>query len=269
MSTIHLVYAPENADLAEKITQDLGRTGIPFQHFTPGPDDLAGQLTTRVQASDGPVLFLLTDNYLKQRNCMANALAMFQTLTRQNRILTVVADGREPTGDGQGFVLVPTQFDRVVYAIRYMNYWQTAYLDMNDRLAGIAPGEKEQFERDLEVVHMIANEIGELFSALRDAGYATWESFAARDYALFFEHFRLQEWYEQYRKLAALDQEAPPPLHHGQAQETTPVAAAPIVPTLLVPAPALEGSSPFWNPKRRYSTGWTRCWKKCPPPANR
>ena len=96
---------------------------------------------------------------------------------------------------------------------------------------------------------MIANEIGELFSALRDTGYATWESFAARDYALFFEHFRLQEWYEQYRKLAALDQEAPPPLHPGQAQETAPVAAAPMVPTLLVPAPALEGQRPVLEPE--------------------
>ncbi len=236
MSTIHLVYAPENIDLAEQLTLEIGRIGIPFQHITVRADEQPGQLAAQVEATDGPVLLLLTDNFLKNRDCMANALAMFQTLTRQNRVLTVVADGRRLLSDGRTFEPVPTQFDRVMHAIQYMNYWQTIYLERTDMLPEVPPAQREQFDRDLEVVRRIANEVGEMFSALRDAGYINWEELKRNDYTRFFNHFGLREWHEQYRKLAALDHEAPPP-PIVETPHPTPVAQAPAFSGPLVPQP--------------------------------
>jgi len=222
MSTIHLVYAPENLDLAERLTRDIGRIGIPFRHITVRADEPPGHLAAQAQATDGPVLLLLTDNFLKSRGCMADALEMFQTLSRQNRLLTIVADGRNLLEDGRTFEAVPTRFDRVVHAIQYMNYWQSIYLERTEHLPNVPPAQREQYDRDLEVVRRIANEVGELFSALREAGYSAWHDLAADNYGLFFRHFGLLEWHEPYRNLADLDQEAPPP------PATEPVLAAPV-----------------------------------------
>ncbi len=238
MSTIHLVYAPENADLADLLTQQLGRIGLPFQHLSIRADETPGQLATRASASAGPVLIILTDNFLKNRHCMANALAMFQSLSKANRLLTVVANGRKVSEDGQQEESVPTQFDRVVHAIQYLNYWQTTYLDLNEGLPDVAPEEKERYEQNLEIVRNIANEVGELFSFLKESGYCSWAQLAADDYALFFRHFGLLEWHEQYRKLAALDHEAPPPTGPETIARATPLAAIPPVPGPLVPVPA-------------------------------
>ncbi len=236
MSTIQLVYCRENANIAEKIAHELGRIGIPFQHLTNRPGDLPGHLYRQVQLSDEPVLWLLTDNFLKNEVCMASALAMFQTLRRQNRLLTLVAEGRISRDGDKTYESVPTQFDRVVHAIQYMNYWQTAYLDRNAAAPEIPPGEKETYEQQLETVRGIANEIGELFSALREAGYHSREQFEADHYALFFRHFGLQEWHEQYRKLATLEEEIPvPPI--PEAVHSAPVAETPVFSGPLAPQP--------------------------------
>lgn len=236
MTTIQLVYCRENADIAEKIAHELGRTGIPFQHHTNRPDDPPGQLTRQVQQSEGKVLWLLTDNFLRNESCMVSALAMFQSLNRQNRLLTVVADGRVSHDGGHSYEAVPTQFDRVVHAIQYMNFWQTAYLDRNAAAPEVPAEDREVYEQRLDYVRSIANEIGELFSALRDAGYCTKAQFEADDYALFFRHFGLQEWHEQYRRLAALD--VPEVLPIPEQAVTTPVAATPVFTGPLAPAPA-------------------------------
>lgn len=239
MSTIQLVYCRDNADIAEKIARDLGRTGIPFQHHTNRPDDPIGELARQVQQSEDMVVLILTDNFLRNEACMSGILAMFQTLTRQNRLLTIVADGKVSRDGGHSFEPVATQFDRVVHAIQYMNFWQTAYLDRNSGSALIPPAEKEPYEQGLDIVRGIANEIGELFSALRDAGHYTWSQFQTDDYALFFRHFGLQDWHEQYRKLTALEVEnnVPPIQERAPAR---PVAEAPAFTGFLTPAPESE-----------------------------
>lgn len=243
MSTIHVVYAPENLDLAEQITREIGRIGIPFRHITVRADEAPGQLAAQAQATDGPVLLLLTDNFLKNSACMAEALTMFQNLSRQRRVLPVVADGRKLLEDGRTFESVPTQFDRVVHAIQYMNHWQSIYLGRTDHLPEVPPEQREAYDRDLEVVRRIANEIGELFSALRETGYSNWTDFKTDDYALFFRHFNLWEWHEQYRKLAALDHEAPPP-PSVEPMQTVPVAQPPVFAGPLAPQPTESAPEP-------------------------
>ncbi|MCB0534364.1 MAG: SDR family NAD(P)-dependent oxidoreductase [Saprospiraceae bacterium] len=256
MSTIHLVYAHENQNLAEHITQQIGRIGIPFQHHTDRAEEMPGQLAARVEATEGPVLLLITDNFLKNRYCLANALAMFQNLARQKRVLTIVADGWKPAADGAHTEAVPTQFDRVVHAIQYMNFWQTAYLDLNAKLADIPDPERESFERNLEAVRNIANEIGELFSTLKEAGFFTWEQLEADNYALFFRHFGLQEWHAQYEKLAALDHEAPVPPQVSENQPVAPIAETPVIAGPLAPAPIhTEPEVAEQEPENTYTNG--------------
>lgn len=227
MTSIHLLYAPENRDLADRLTADLGRAGVVFEHHTLQPNEPAGRLSARMEATGGPVLWLLTDNFLKNPLCMAGAWKMYQTLSAQRRLLTVVADGREQQPDGT-YRAVPTHFDRAGEVVRYMNYWQEVFLKSTDRLRDAPLEQREAYDREVEAYRLIANDIGELFTALREAGYARWDAFRADDYALFFQHFGLLDRYHAYRGLAALDAEAPP-----VTPAETPAASAPIAPPVF------------------------------------
>ncbi|TNE59930.1 MAG: SDR family NAD(P)-dependent oxidoreductase, partial [Bacteroidetes bacterium] len=241
MSTIQLVYANDNIDLAEQLTRDIGRVGVVFQHHTNKSGQAPGQLATGVAQTDGPVLLLITDNFLKNRTCMAGALAMIQALNRDKRLLTVVADGRRKTEDGSGYEAVLTQFDRIVHAIQYLNYWQSTYLDLTTGLSDVAPEAKAQYELELETVRNIANETGEVFSVIREAGFVTLEQFRANGYARFFEHFDWKDLYQQYRELEVLDHEAPPPVETIR-EKTSPAATQTTVSGPFIPSPAAEAS---------------------------
>ncbi len=227
MTSIHLLYAPENRDLADRLTADLGRAGIMFEHHTLQPNEPAGRLSARMEATGGPVLWLLTDNFLKNPLCMAGAWKMYQTLSAQRRLLTVVADGREQQPHGT-YRAVSTHFDRAGEVVRYMNYWQEIFLKSTDRLRDAPLEQREAYDREVEVYRLIANDIGELFTALREAGYVRWDAFRADDYALFFQHFGLLDRYHAYRGLAALDAEAPP-----VTPAEIPAASAPIAPPVF------------------------------------
>ncbi len=249
MTAIHLLYALENRDLAERITADLGRAGITFQHHTAQPQDPPGRLTAHMEATSGPVLWLLTDNFLKDPLCMAGAWKMYQTLSGQRRLLVVVAHGRDRQPDGSS-QLVTTQFERIGDAIRYMNYWQDIFLKSADRLREVSIEQREAYDREMETYRLIANEVSELFTALRNAGYTRWEAFKADDYAIFFQQFGLLDHYANYRRLAALDAEAPPieQVETAAAGSMVNVARAPALTGPLVPHPVEEPAEALADP---------------------
>lgn len=240
MNRIILAYCHDNAELAETVEQQLSRIGIPFEHITDKPGEAPGGISARLADTNDPVVLFVTANFLKSRDCMDGALPMVQSLLRERRLLTVVADGKLSNDGGATFEYVETHFDRMVYALQYMNFWQTAWLDLSTRHQQAEGEEKAALEIELNATRNIANEIGELISALREAGYVTWEQFEADDFAIFFRQFGLQEWHEQYRQLAAAGyaQEVVPPL--PQTAPAVPLAATPVVTGPLAPLPAEE-----------------------------
>ncbi len=239
MTTVHLIYASENRDLANRLTEDIGRAGIAFEHHTPEERDTPGSLTKRAAGIVGPSIWLLTDNFLRDPRCMAGAWDMYRTLTAKGQLLTVVADGRERQADGT-YRLVPTQFERVGDAIKYMNYWQDVFLKSTDRLREVDLEHREVYDREMEMYRLIANEVGELFSALRNGGYVRWEAFTEDRYALFFRHFGLSSEREVYQQLAELDTEAPPLSAPKVVFELSAATAPPVLSDLLVPRPLEE-----------------------------
>lgn len=209
MDRIILAYCRDNADLAEQIDRKLGRVGIPFEHLTNRPGAMPGQFAAWVQSTSDPVILLITDNFLKNQSCMASGLTMLQHLMKADRVLPVVADGKiARTGTG-ATEAVPTQFERVIHAIQYMNFWQSSYLEMRSKKEDVAEGDMAIFEERLGVVHEISVEIGEFLNKLRESNYVSWAQFSANDFEMFFQRFGIGEWHDQYRQLAALDMELP------------------------------------------------------------
>lgn len=225
MNKIILAYCPANAELATAVEQPISRLGVPFDLITAEPSNPPGSFERYLRGTQEPVLLLITDNFLHDKNCMAGALDTMQTLSRQQRLLTVIADGVDAQGGR-----VETHIERMVNAIQYTNHWQSIYLDMSGRQSHVSPEERTQFDADLAVIRDISNEVFDLITALRESNCITWNQLTANDFELFFVHFGLREWHEQYRKLAS----PPPPAEEVKPAQTPPVSGP------LAPAPAVS-----------------------------
>lgn len=242
MNRIILAYCHDNAELPDHVEQQLSRIGIPFEHITDQAGENPGDFSSHLQSAGDPAILFVTDNFLKSRACMSGVLTAVQALLRDRRLLVVVADGKVTHDNGATFEPVETHFDRMVYALQYMNFWQTAWLELSDRYQHSEGDAKAALEQDLNATRNIANETGELISVLRENGYVTWEQFADDDYALFFRHFGLQEWHTQYRQLVHstfIPQDTTPPI--PQTAPNKELAGIPVVAGALVPEPAESG----------------------------
>ncbi|HRI62054.1 MAG TPA: hypothetical protein PK228_20080, partial [Saprospiraceae bacterium] len=254
MNRIVLAYCHDNAELADSVEQQLSRIGIPFEQITDRTDDEPGDFCNRLQSAEDPAILFVTDNFFKSRACMSGVLPALQTLLRDGRLLIVVADGKVSHDEGATFEPVETHFDRMVHALQYMNYWQTAWLGLSDRYQHSEGEAKAALEADLNATRNIANEIGELISVLRESGYVTWEQFVAEDFALFFRHFGLQEWHTQYRQLTNITyipQDTTPPIPQSAPQKE--LAEMPVINGALIPEPAEIASVGESAPM---SSGW-------------
>ncbi len=191
MNRIILAYAPENADLAASIDQQLSRIGIPFEHAS-------GAIAEQIASSGEPVLLLVTDNLLINRACMGGLPPALQGLAAKKRLVAVIADGINAAGQP-----VPTHIDRMANALHYMKHWQDAWLALSDQHQQAEEPDKDSLVAELDATRAIANEVGDLISTLRDAGYLTWSQFEANDFEQFFQKFELQDWHGQYKRLTA------------------------------------------------------------------
>lgn len=224
MNKITLAFCPQNAALAAAIEQPISRLGLPFDLVSAEPANPPGTFGRYLRGIQEPVLLLITDNFLHDKNCMSGALETVQSLSRQKRVLTVVADGIDAQGGH-----VETHIERMVNAIQYTNHWQSIYLDLSGRQSHVPAEERAQFDAELSVIRDISNEVFDLITALRESNCITWNQLVANDFELFFAHFGLREWHEQYRQIAN-----PPPVEEVVPAQTPPVSGP------LAPAPAVS-----------------------------
>ncbi len=235
MNRIILAYAPENAALAVSVDQQLSRIGIPFEHAS-------GAIAEQIASAGEPVLLLVTDNLLVNRATMGGLLPVLQGLAAEKRLVAVLADGIDASGQ-----LVPTHIDRMANALHYMKHWQDAWLALSDQHQHAEASEKTSLVVELDATRAIANEVGDLISTLRDAGYLTWNQFEANDFELFFQKFGLQDWHGQYKRLlaqAAENQVPNEPIHLPEISVSGGLLAPEPVDDLVLPVSIVAPAEP-------------------------
>lgn len=195
MLTINVAYSAANAELAEQLVRDLSGTGIRFDLLTPSPGQLPGQFAALLQSQTEPIMMLITDNFLKDEHCMSGMLHALRSLQRQQSLFLVVADGKENNKP------VPTEYERMVNAIRYMNYWQDIYLKLienaqhaNDTV------ERAQVETHMETIRDISVETGDFIKLLREANPVHWPDLQQNHYEHFFRQYNLMDRHLEFRK---------------------------------------------------------------------
>lgn len=205
MNNIILAYCSDNTEITDQLAVKLSRAGIAFNQISDQPGDQPGQFASRVQSTDEPVLLIVTDNYLRNLNCMSDGLPMLQGLLRQHRATVVIANGIDAKGNP-----TPTLVERNLDALQYIHFWQEQYQQMLNRRTDVPPHEREAFEQDLGVFQELAQNIGEFIGGLRESFYFTWPQLSANHFTLFFQQFNLSHLHESYRMLARLDEDVPP-----------------------------------------------------------
>lgn len=178
---IALAYCQENEKKAAEIDAQLSKAGYTFQHIK----DTAGQLNLQLVDMNSKVIVLISDNFLRNENCLIKGQTWFNRLKNAQQIIPLVIDGvREENGQLQ---TVKTSFEKVSNVIKYMNYWQDAYLDLRKSKRNISEEEEGNYEARLKNVRDISSEIGEFLRLIRSSDYIVFANFSENNYDLFFK----------------------------------------------------------------------------------
>lgn len=183
----HLAYSIDNQDVAQKIDQHLSIVGIELDHIKVSHQADETPLQEQLKTAPNFVFLLISTNFLKNVNCMDRSLFMLQELTMNNRVQTIIIDGREPIEGTNSFENVPTEFDRMTHVIRYMNFWQDHYLDLRKERRATPNDQLEAFDENLKVIRSISAEMGDFLKLLKNSNYWTYEQFTRHNYQLFFQ----------------------------------------------------------------------------------
>jgi len=197
--SIALAYCIDNLHTAEAIESALQQTDYTFDHFYCKKDSSNQPLSLQLQDYSGPVLLLMSDNFLRSISCMQRALQLIQQ--KHDQILPVVVDGfrHDDNGDVQ---VVHTRFEKIGDIIPYINYWQNQYLDLRGQRKHIEEDtdyDRDAFADHLRVLRQVSSEASEFLRVMRNMDYLTFEEFTDNHFAAFFEWVQDEEEWEAFQ----------------------------------------------------------------------
>lgn len=174
-SSFILIYCSENQATVQKFSSDLSSTGAQFTLVAADKNANIGEVLN----TSSPVILFITDNFLKNRNCMFQAYANYGHLIKNGQILAIIAEGYVRKTDGTT-IPVTTRIERVANVIQYMNYWQDKYLSIRKEY-----NLGEISEDEVNVIKVISTEVGDFARLLKDSNFQYFENITARNYQLF------------------------------------------------------------------------------------
>ncbi len=182
---ILITYAPENQYIGSKIVAALSNRTTAQGIAIAAPNSVKSILA--MANGFDKVIVVLTDNFLKNEYCMADALTMIQELQKNRQLVPLVADGVQEI---EGKILsVPTAFDRVSSVIQYMNFWQDRYLEIRRRKS---ENDDIAFAERVRLVRGISSEVGELLRFFRAVEFLTFENVQTQGYSPLFQAVGLE-----------------------------------------------------------------------------
>lgn len=225
-----LAYAAENQPTIDELKINLAQSGLQLDYhcFSKERPDLI--LSEQLASCADPILLLISDNFLKSTQCMANGLRFIND--KRHQLLPVVADGYAEDPNTGKLVKVPTEFERVSDIIQYINYWQERYLDMRRQKRQLQNIDEDVFNAHLKAMREISSEAGEFIRTLRDLNYLTLPAFSANDFQQLFIFLSDTPGWERFRHLR---QEL------RDRQPSAPIAPPPAEEEEELPADFLEG----------------------------
>jgi NADP-dependent 3-hydroxy acid dehydrogenase YdfG/Flp pilus assembly protein TadD len=195
---IALAYCIDNVQLAEELAQELSSVGHAPQHYYGSKKSPEKPLFDQLASHSGPILLLVTDNFLRSAQCMANGREFMQD--NRDAVLPIVADGVRQD-ESRTPQTVPTQFERISDIIQYINYWQDQYLDLRRQKRELEDEINEtSFNDHLRTVRAISGETSEFLRLLRNTEHVTYEELNEEHYEHIFRFIGDMSSWEKLKK---------------------------------------------------------------------
>ncbi len=197
-----LAYHSVNAQEASDLSAVLQKAEFEIEHIN--SDDLHQDesIYDRIKSHFLPCILLIGDNFLKDANCMHQAINLLHDNSAVDRLHIIITDGQETNPSTGHTTYHPTSFDRVSNVIQYMNYWQDQYLDMRKQKRSISPDQEENFNQQLNVTRSISSEVGEFLRLLRGFEFKYYKDIKANHYEQFFQMLNIANSHADYKALA-------------------------------------------------------------------
>lgn len=200
-----LAYHFDNHTVASEIDLKLNRVGFYFEHIHSGNALVDQSLGQRLSEKNKYFFLLISENFLKDVNCLYKLFESILIAEKQNRkfcIVLVKGNLIDPLS-GQ-LKEVETKLNSVGDLLYYINYWQDQYLTLRKKYL-----ENEQSlqttDGKLKKIREIASEIGELLHKIRNLNPISIDKFQENHYKYFFEITNHSEAYESYIQMSSFD----------------------------------------------------------------
>jgi len=195
---VAIAYCIDNINVAESLDQQLSPAIGTLTHLYGSRNKQEKPLTEQIIKHQGPVLLLISDNYLKSTVCMLGGLHMLNE--KQDEILPVVIDGLRKDKETGEPVFIPTQFDRISDMIQYINYWQDQYLDLRRQKRELSDLDEKTFNDHLKSIREISSETSEFLRVVRNMEHYSLAEFTHNDFQAFFQFASDQHAWESFQK---------------------------------------------------------------------
>jgi len=163
---VAIAYSIENQKAVNKILQDFKNTPINF-NLVNSKDYTDPSIYNQLENFDGPIIILISVNFLQSLACMQNTLSL--VTKKSDQIIPILINGLIPDPETGGIKEVPTSIDKIGDIIPYINYWQSQYLEARSQKNEIRSEESEKikFENYSNILRIISSEAGETLRHLR------------------------------------------------------------------------------------------------------
>lgn len=163
--TLDLAFCQANFNLAEGISKDLQSLGFDVNPIVIDAEEVLNPLSI-LSVSKNPILLLISDNLLKSQKCMFGFMKVLSYFNIPSELQPIVIDGTQVNPSDQE-VYTSTRIDRISDVIRYLNYWQTKYLVLEEAAENDEPIDTLEIEQCKE----ISNHIGNILGVLKNGPY--------------------------------------------------------------------------------------------------
>ncbi len=195
VANLLIAYCIDNEQLVLDISQHIKKTDISFQL---SPCDATGfqhGLLDALDKQDSKVMIIITDNFLKSKKCMYQALNALIRLDTQQQLIPIIADGVGVNPHTNKLDIVPTYIEKVSNVIQYMNYWQDYFFELKEQKKHIDSTQLATYESELKVVRSISAEVGEFLKYLRTAQHYYYKNLSENHFKNFYELLGKTEYY--------------------------------------------------------------------------
>lgn len=179
---VAIAYYQGDASAAAYIAEQLAAVAN-FKHFRVDDKNEGPVLSDLLRGQNTWLLLLISDAFLRNANCMLHANRLLNH--QGQRPMIVLLDSTSEDADSQA-ESSPLALSRQSDIMRYINYWQSRFLDLRRQSKDLSEEGGLAFDQYLNKIRDVSGQVNDFLQYLKDSMPLRWEEFAYNDFEQFF-----------------------------------------------------------------------------------